>query len=181
MVGLHTLEGFRACIAAASVSSKSQAATTRRPRARRELLHGFTSRSDFVHANTAARASVRSPAVRLSTAAHSAQARGIVMNDKKLRRVRPHSSLGNLTPAALRPPRRSRHATGRDAALRPGHRAPSRCLTWDSAQRGDKRRAQVQRQCVSKRVCRQCTMQRFEPFHYCYLVRNLFCFGPCDR
>ncbi len=43
--------------------------------------------------------------------------------------VRPHSAIGNLPPATLCQAQRSRDATGRDAALAWGLRAPSRCAT----------------------------------------------------
>jgi putative transposase len=43
--------------------------------------------------------------------------------------VRPHSGLGNLPPAVYAKLSESREATGRDAALTRGLRAPSRCTT----------------------------------------------------
>ena len=43
--------------------------------------------------------------------------------------VRPHSAIGNLPPCNLCQANSVRHATGRDAALCRGLRAPSRCIT----------------------------------------------------
>ena len=59
--------------------------------------------------------------------AHAREALAIWKDDYNT--VRPHSALGNLPPAVLRQTQRSRNATGRDAALRRGLRAPSRCIT----------------------------------------------------